>query len=389
MVSFDNTEIAFRHKTDADLRRARFLFTTLGKKWMVDTGKTLTGLAFSLHLPVKPIIKATLFRQFVGGENIEECSRTSEILARYGVGTILDYSVEGKEDEQSFDATTRELIRTVEKAATVDHIPFAVFKVTGICSTALLTKLNRGESLSAEEQAAWERAHARVLSICSLAAEKKVKVLIDAEESWIHEPIDRLAGEMMERFNKTEALIYNTTQMYRHDRLQYIRNLHTEARERGYKIGLKIVRGAYMEKERAYAAENGLPDPIQPDKAASDADYNAALEYCTEHMDDFAICAGTHNERSSLLLVQLMEKYGIRPQDERVYFAQLLGMSDNLSFNLSHAGYHVAKYVPYGPVKELMPYLFRRAEENTSVKGQTGRELSLIEKEILRRKNKK
>jgi len=386
MVSFDNTEIAFRHKTNADLRSAGFLFYTLSKKWMVDSGKTLSNLAFSLHLPVKPIIKATLFRQFVGGENIGECSRTSEVLARYGVGTILDYSVEGKEDESSFDATTREIIRTVEKAAAVTHIPFAVFKVTGLCSSELLRKLNAGDELNTAEQQAWSRACERVHNICRIAAEKKVKVLIDAEESWIHKPIDRLAEEMMALFNRSEVLIYNTTQMYRHDRLQYIKELHVRALESGYKVGLKIVRGAYMEKERAYAAGHGLPDPIQPDKAASDADYNAALEYCTAHIADFAICAGTHNEHSCQLLIQLMQKYGIASGDERIYFAQLLGMSDNLSFNLAHAGYNVAKYVPYGPVKELMPYLFRRAEENTSVKGQTGRELSLIRREISRRK---
>lgn len=389
MVQFDNTEIAFKHKSTTELKKAQFLFGVLASKPLVDIGKGLTNLAFALHLPIKPIIKATLFKQFVGGESIEECDKTAETLAKFGIGTILDYSVEGKSDEASFDAATEEILKTVERAHQKPYIPFAVFKVTGLCKFEILEKVNFNKPLSPEEQIAWEKAQARVDKICGLAYQYKCKVLIDAEETWIQETIDRLAEQMMKKYNREEAIIYNTTQMYRHDRLAYIKAQYEIAVKEGYKLGLKIVRGAYMEKEREYAAEHGLVDPIQPNKEASDRDFNAAVQFAIEHLDHMAICAGTHNEESCQRLVQLIEKHNIAHNDKRVYFAQLLGMSDNLSFNLSNAGFNVAKYVPYGPVSELMPYLFRRAEENTSVKGQTSRELSLIQKEIKRRKGKK
>lgn len=386
MIQFENTEIAFKHKSTSDLKKAKFLFGMLASKSLVDIGKTLTNVAFTLHLPIKPIIKATLFKQFVGGETIEECEKTSQTLAQFGVGTILDYSVEGKISEESFDATTAEIIKTVDKAHQTEHIPFAVFKVTGLCRIELLEKLNFNKAISPQEQLSWENTERRVDEICQKAYSNGCKVLIDAEETWIQEPIDRLAEQMMAKYNKESVIVYNTTQMYRHDRLAYIKEQHQIALKEGYKIGLKIVRGAYMEKEREFAVENGLVDPIQPNKEATDNDFNAAVQYCMENIDSIAFCAGTHNEESCQKLVSLIEKHQIKSNDKRVYFAQLLGMSDNLSFNLSHATYNVAKYVPYGPVSELMPYLFRRAEENTSVKGQTSRELALIQKEITRRK---
>lgn len=385
MIAFDNTEMAFRHKSNSDLKKARFLFRTLASKPMVEIGKRLTQLAFFLHIPIKPLIKATLFKQFVGGESIDSCRKTSETLAKYGVGTILDYSVEGKEDADSFDATMREIIDTLEQARVHDYIPFAVFKPSGLCESAVLMKLQKGKTLNANEEKAWANACERMEKICETAHRYGCRILIDAEETWIQDPIDRMVEQLMQKFNRENTIVYNTLQMYRHDRIAYLEKITAHARQNGYKVGLKIVRGAYMEKEREYAAEMGLPDPIQPNKEACDRDYDASLKFCVENIDIVSLCAGTHNEKSSAFLVDLMEKNGISKEDSRIYFAQLLGMSDHISFNLANAGYNVVKYVPYGPVRELMPYLFRRAEENTSVKGQTGRELTLIQNELKRR----
>lgn len=388
MISFDNTENAFAGKSDGALKKAHFLFSMIGRNWVVSMGKPLTNLAFTLHLPVKGIIRNTIFRQFVGGESIEKCEATIAYLHQYHIGTILDYSVEGQEDEASFEAATEELLHTVAKAKEDARIPFAVFKVSGIARSAILEKVSAGKNLSDAETGEWQRVTARVHELCRRAHEAQTPILVDAEESWIQQAIDDLALEMMRRYNREKPIVYNTTQMYRHDRLAYIRSLFATAEQENFHIGLKIVRGAYMEKERDRAAEKGYPDPIQPDKQSTDRDFNKALRFCTEHVGRIAICAGTHNEESSRMLVDLISEHQIGKQHPHIYFAQLLGMSDHISFNLSQAGYNVAKYVPYGPVKEVMPYLIRRAEENTSVKGQTGRELSLIKKELIRRRRK-
>ncbi len=390
MISFDDTEIAFKYKSTRDLKRAYTMFKLVGKSWLVRFGKWMTPIAFKLRLPIQGIIRATIFRQFCGGESIDECDDTIKTLYDYRVGTILDYSVEGMSIESDFDGTCDEIVGTIKKAKN-NHpaIPFAVFKVTGISRHGLLEKLNdEAAEITAEERQEFAAVLQRVDRICAYAYEADTPVFIDAEESWIQNTIDRLAETMMVKYNKKRAIVYNTFQMYRHDRLDYMRKKLDEAQREGFKIGAKVVRGAYMEKERERAAEMDYPSPIQPDKITCDQDFDASLELLIENLDHCAFCCGTHNEESNILLTELMEKHHIDQRDERIYFAQLLGMSDNISFNLSHENYQVAKYVPYGPVKDVMPYLLRRATENTSVGGQTGRELQLISNEWRRRKGK-
>lgn len=383
MISFDNTENAFRAKSNAELRRSFLLFKLIGNPVLVKAGASLGPLGIKLGF--KGLIKSTIFRQFVGGETIEECSRTIAELGKYGIGTILDYSVEGKESEEDFDNCLNETIATILKARGDANIPFCVFKVTGLARFELLEKVSAARVLSSEEDKEWQKVKERVSKICRTAAENDQPIFIDAEESWIQNAIDRLAEENMQSCNKKSAIVYNTFQMYRHDRLLYLKESYEKARSENYFVGAKLVRGAYMEKERKRAQEMHYPSPIQPNKEASDRDYDAALRFCVENIEGIALCAGTHNESSSLLLVELMKEKNIQPGDKRIYFSQLLGMSDHISYNLSLGGYNVAKYVPYGPVKDVLPYLIRRAQENTSVKGQTGRELSLIIKEKKRR----
>ena len=385
-ISFDNTEIAFASKSDADLNRSYLLFTMVSRTTWVKIGKRFTNIAFSLRLPIAGLIKATIFKQFCGGENIDDCANAIKALGDYKIGTILDYSVEGKEAEEEFDKTAGETLDTIKRAAGDSNIPFCVFKVTGLARFALLEKVSAQAQLNTQEEKEWQKVKDRVLRICAQAAATGVPIFIDAEESWIQSAIDALADEMMSQFNKQKAIVYNTVQLYRKDRLEFIKKSHSLAQKNAYLLGLKLVRGAYMEKERERATAMNYQNPIQNSKEDSDRDYNAALDYCLEHINEIAICAGTHNEKSSLHLVELMKKFKVPANDNRVYFSQLLGMSDHISYNLAQAGYNVAKYVPYGPVKDVLPYLIRRAEENTSVKGQTGRELSLIIKEKQRRK---
>jgi len=389
MITFDNTEIAFESKSDKDLNRAYQLFKLIGNRNLVKIGKPLANFALNVGLPVKGIIRSTIFAQFCGGETINECDQTINNLGKFGIGTILDYSVEGKTTDKDFEDTTNEIIATILKGTNNPYIPFAVFKVTGISRFELLEKANDGvEKLTEAELAEYNHLLERVDRICKTGFEKDVPVFIDAEETWIQDTIDRIAYDMMLKYNKEKAIVYNTVQIYRHDRLAYLHKEIEASKRDGIKYGVKLVRGAYMEKERVRAVEKGYPSPIQPNKAACDKDYNAALEFLISEIDHMALCAGSHNEESALLLTQIIEKHGVQKNDKRVYFAQLLGMSDHISYNLSKEGYNVAKYVPYGPIKEVMPYLLRRADENTSVAGQTGRELSLIIKERKRRKSK-
>jgi proline dehydrogenase len=386
MISFNNTEIAFKHKSNADLRRANFLFSVMANPGLVKMGKGVTRFGLNVGLPIKGMIKSTIFKQFCGGETIEECTSTINSLWKSHVGTILDYSVEGKTSPEDFEATTQEIIATITKAHRNPGIPFAVFKITGIGLFGILEKSNDGlDTLTAEEKAAYDGIFERVDRICKAGFDSNVPVFIDAEETWIQDTIDRMAHQMMERYNHEKAIVFNTVQLYRHDRLAFLKASVAWAKEQQLHYGVKLVRGAYMEKERKRAAENGYPSPIQPDKETCDREYDEALEFLTDNRENMALCAGSHNEHSSAYLADLMDKKGIDKTDKRFYFAQLLGMSDHISFTLAHAGYNVAKYVPYGPVKEVIPYLFRRADENTSVKGQTGRELSLIKQERARR----
>ena len=383
MISFENTENAFKSKSDGDLNRSYWLFKLIGNPLLVAAGAAFGPLA--LKVGFKGLIKSTIFRQFVGGENINDCSRTIDHLARFNIGTILDYSVEGKESEEDFEHCVQETIGAIEKAKGNVNIPFCVFKVTGLARVALLEKVSAENPLSSQEQAEWERVRARVRKISSAASQAAQPLFVDAEESWIQPAIDALANENMAEFNKNSVIVYNTFQLYRHDRLQYLITSYEKAQSGAYHLGAKLVRGAYMEKERARALSNNYPSPIQATKEKTDADYDTALKFCIDHLDRMAVCAGTHNEKSSAYLVKLLNEKGISTNDTRVCFSQLLGMSDHISFNLSLSAYNVAKYVPYGPVAEVLPYLIRRARENTSVKGQTGRELSLIMKEKKRR----
>lgn len=353
---------------------------------MVALGKVLVKFALALRIPIGWAMRKNIFEQFCGGETIANCAETTRVLDNYNIGTILDYSVEGKENEADFDATTEEILRTVETAHGSPHIPFCVFKTTGVARFALLAKVNSGAALSAKEEAEFARVKARIDRIAHRAHEARTPVFIDAEESWIQDTIDRLVHELMERYNTESAIVFNTAQLYRHDRLKFLEEAITEAQKKGYHYGVKLVRGAYMEKERDRAADKGYPSPIQPTKKATDRDFDASVDLCLKNLHSVAICAGTHNEESSLRLARRMDELGIDRADKRIFFAQLYGMSDHISFNLSHAGYNVAKYVPYGPIREVIPYLIRRAEENTSVKGQTGRELGLILRERKRRK---
>lgn len=384
-LSFENTEIAFRHSTNKDLNRAYWLFKIINVNFLVKIGPPITNFAMKIGLPIKSLIKTTIFNHFCGGETIEECSKTTANLAAGGVGTILDYSVEGEDSEQVFDNTRDEIIRTILTAAKGKNIPLTVFKVTGVARFALLEKLDAGLKLSIEEQLEWQTAQDRVLAICEMAHSEGVPVMIDAEESWIQKTIDLLALNMMRFFNKEKGIVYNTYQLYRHDKLASLIADHAVAEEEGFILGAKIVRGAYMEKERKRAEEQGYQSPIQPNKESTDRDYNDAIIYCADNVDNIAFVAGTHNEDSCRLLADLLNEKKIAHKNPHVYFSQLLGMSDNLSFNLANANYNVAKYVPYGPVKAVLPYLFRRAQENTAIAGQMSRELSLISKERKRR----
>jgi len=385
-LSFENTEIAFRNSTNTDLKRAYWLFRMININFLVKIGPPITNLAMKIGLPIKSIIKGTIFKHFCGGETIEECDNTIKKLYNGGVGTILDYSVEGEDEEHIFDATHDEIIKTIKRAAGDKAVPITVFKVTGVGRFGLLEKLDAKEQLSAQEIAEWEKVQARVLAICSKAYESGVPVMIDAEETWIQDTIDMLALNMMRKFNKEKIIVYNTYQIYRHDKLASLKHDHNITVKEGFILGAKLVRGAYMEKERRRAAEMGYECLIQPDKTSTDRDYDAALNFCTDNLNNLAFVAGTHNENSCRLLANLLNEKKILHNHPHVYFSQLLGMSDNLSFNLADAGYNVAKYVPYGPVKAVLPYLFRRAQENTAIAGQMSRELGLIIKERKRRR---
>ena len=389
MISFDNTEVAFSSKSKSDLKRAYWLFRIIASPAVVKFGKRATNIALKLHLPISAPIKATIFRQFCGGETIAECDRTIADLGKFGIGTILDYSVEGKTSDEDFDQTVDIIIQTIHRAANDPHIPFAVFKVTGIGRHDLIEKASTsGYTPTPEEQEEIDVIVSRIDLICKAAHETGTSVFIDAEESWIQDAIDQWTFDMMLKYNKEQCIVFNTLQMYRHDRLAFLNECISLAKENKVKYGIKLVRGAYMEKERARAIEKGYPSPIQATKADTDKDYNAGLKIILDNRSIFSLCAGTHNEDSSILLMNLMQEAQIDPQNEQFYFAQLLGMSDHISYNVAHAKYHVAKYVPFGPVKEVLPYLLRRADENTSVAGQTGRELSLIMKELDRRAGK-
>ena len=402
-ISFDNTEYAFDYKSDKELKKAHFLFKIMGTPALVNLGLKITPAAIKMHIPfTKTIIRKTIFNQFVGGETLEETARVADKLEKYHVQVILDYGVEGGENgEEGFDHATEEFIRVINYAATQHNIPFMSIKVTGIVRFGLLEKMDTAmhnsegtlmkryyavvESLSSEEREEWHRVVNRLLKICEMASQKNIGVLVDAEETWIQDPVDALTILMMDTYNKGKVVVYNTIQLYRHDRLAFLKDSYTAAAERNFILGAKLVRGAYMDKERKRALDLGYPSPIQPNKESCDNDYNEAVAFCVDHLDSIALIVASHNEYSNLYCTKLLDEKGLSHDHPHVHFSQLFGMSDNITFNLAKFGCRVSKYLPFGPIKDVIPYLMRRAQENSSVAGQTGRELGLIEKELKRR----
>lgn len=385
---FNNTQVAFSLKSDTELDRAYFLFKMISNQPLVRIGTAVTNFALKANLPVEGLIRATVFDHFCGGVNEVDCLSVVDKMYTKGVSSVLDYSVEGKEEEDQFDAALEMTLKTIEFAEERQAIPFAVFKPTGFGRFELYEKLGEKQVLTPEEQAEWNRVVERFDLVCKDAHSKNVALLIDGEESWMQDAADDLVTEMMRKYNKEKAIVFNTLQMYRWDRVDYLKKLHEQAKNEGFFIGMKLVRGAYMEKEIARAEEKGYSSPICASKEDTDENYDAAVRYMIEHLNMMSIFAGTHNESSTYTLMELMQQKGIKTNDDRIWFGQLYGMSDNISYNLAAHGYNVAKYLPFGPVKDVMPYLIRRAEENTSVAGQTSRELTLIKTERDRRKGK-
>ena len=393
-LSLNNTQNAFAYKSNTDLRKAKWLFSVIQNPWIVSLGTRLTPMLMKSGLPINGLIRNTIFNQFVGGETLEESARVTKMLGAYGVQVILDYGVEAKEGDASFDAVTEQFIEAIEFAATQDNIPFVSVKLTGLSSMHLLERLNEAPRLrsgvhdSESDDAAWNRLRERMYAICDVAEENGVGILIDAEETWIQDPIDRLAIELMGVYNKEKVVVYNTYQLYRSDRLRFLKLSHKIAQEGNFILGAKLVRGAYMEKERARAEKMSYPSPIQMDKSATDADFDEAVLYCLDHVDQIALILASHNEASNLKCAQLMQAKNLPNHHPHIHFSQLYGMSDHISFNMAAEGYKVSKYLPYGPLQDVVPYLMRRAQENSSVNGQTNRELLLIRQEIARRKAK-
>ncbi len=387
-IDFTNTKVAFEHMTDGELRKAHWLFKIMNNRLLVDLGSKIGLQALKWNIPMtETVIKNTIYEQFCGGESLEGTQPTIDHLFENETLTILDYGAEAKESDADFDRTKEEVIKGLIFAAKNESVPVVSTKITGLARFALLQKVQEEKELTPDEQAEWERAISRINDICRKGEELfNVGLFFDAEETWIQDTLDAIVEEMMEKYNTKKAIVYNTFQMYRHDRLEYLKEQHGVAKGKGYILGAKLVRGAYMEKERERAQGMGYEDPIQKDKEATDQDYDAALEYCIRNHEDIASCNASHNEESAQLQVKLMSELGLDKAHPHLNFCQLYGMSDHLTFNISKAGFNGAKYVPYGPVKEVIPYLIRRAQENSSVTGDMGREFKLISMEFRRRK---
>ena len=385
---FDNTQIAFSLKSDTELDRAYFLFKLIDNQPLVRIGTAVTNFALKANLPVEGLIRATVFDHFCGGVNEDDCISVVDKMYSKGVSSVLDYSVEGKEEEGQFDAVLEKTLKLIDFAKEKRAIPFAVFKPSGFGRLALYQDIGEGKKLNTDETEEWNRVVARFEKVCKTSYDSDVALLIDSEESWMQDAVDNLVEEMMQKYNKSKPIVYNTLQMYRWDRLDYLKKLHAKAKKEEFFIGMKLVRGAYMEKENERAIEKGYPTPICASKEATDENYNAAVKYMVDNIDSMSLFEGTHNESSTYFLMDLIEEKGLKTNDDRIWFGQLYGMSDNISYNLAANGYNVAKYLPFGPVKDVMPYLIRRAEENTSVAGQTSRELAMIKAERDRRKGK-
>jgi proline dehydrogenase len=384
-ISFEDTSIAFSSRSDKELRRMQFLFSSMSREFLTKIGTFFVKTALNLKLPVKPVIKNLLFRQFCGGETLEECQSTISFLSGYKINTILDYAVEGESNDSAYEETVSKVLETIKLDSSSPDISFSVFKLSGLAPFSLLEKVQKGENLNEEEQKSFEKLRQRVDLLCKSASDYNVSLMVDAEESWIQDTIDALVMEMMKKYNRDRAVVYNTFQMYRADMMYNLRQALEAAKFENFKLGVKLVRGAYMEKERKRAKELGYLSPIHSSKKETDEAFDEALSFCIENKDRIFLCCGSHNEKSNYLLTELMERKNISADDPGIWFSQLYGMSDHISFNLAHAGYNVAKYVPYGPVEAVIPYLFRRAEENKAITG-GGRELEMVKKEIKRRK---
>ena len=383
---FADTQKAFALKSDSELDRALFLFELIKRESLVKIGAAFTQFFLNAHLPVERLIRATVFDHFCGGISKKDCLNIIEKMHSKNVYSVLDYSSEGKNTEEQFDLTLLKIISNIEFAKFNEAVPFVVFKPSGFGNVDLYRKVSSGVTLSSLEELHWKRIFDRFDTVCGKVKKNNIPLLIDAEESWIQKAADELVENMMALYNKEQAIVFCTLQMYRTDRLDYLKSLYQKAIEEGFTIGAKLVRGAYLEKERLRAAEMAYTDPICKNKKTTDNQFNNALEYILNHSEHISLFAGTHNEKSCLQMISLMEKKKLNNRHPKVWFGQLYGMSDHISYNLSHLNYNVAKYLPYGPVRDVMPYLIRRAEENTSVAGQTSRELELIKKEISRRK---
>lgn len=383
---FEDTSTAFSLKSDSELERAYFLFKMIANEPLVKLGTAVTNFALKARLPVDGLIRATVFDHFCGGVSEEDCMSVVDKMWAEGVSSVLDYSVEGKETEDPLDAALEKNLKILDFVKELDSIPFAVFKPSGYGRLTLFQKISEGKPLTKKEKEEWGRVVGRFDATCKKAYDLDVPLLIDAEESWMQDAADDLVEEMMLKYNKEKAIVFNTLQLYRWDRLDYLKELNKKAQKENFKIGIKTVRGAYMEKENERAEENKYPTPICATKADTDVNYDATVAYIVDHLDRISLFSGTHNELSSYKLMELMEEKGIAHNDNRIWFGQLFGMSDHISFNLAKKGFNVAKYLPFGPVRDVMPYLIRRAEENTSVAGQTNRELELLKKERIRRK---
>lgn len=388
MINFENTEIAFAYRSNSELKKAYWLFNMIASPRLVKIGKHFIKFSNKLHIPINWAIRPTIYKQFCGGITLDECLPLANNLAKYGVTSILDYSSEGQETVEAFQHVLNEISYSIDLAKKNHNISYTVFKPSALAREELLVKASTDNTLTETEKKELDDFKFRLDILCKRAHEANVRILIDAEDHSYLKIVDDCTVELMKKYNKENAIVFITLQMYRWDRLDYLKDLIAEARISGYKPGVKLVRGAYMERERKRAAEMGYPSPIYPDKASSDAGFNGALKLCVENIDIVSLFSGTHNEQSCEYLVNLMAEKNLQPGDKRIFFSQLLGMSDHLSFNIAAAGYNVSKYIPYGPVREVLPYLIRRAEENTSVAGQTGRELRLITKELHRRKIK-
>lgn len=390
MLDFNNTEIAFSSKSQSELKNAYLLFNTIKYPWLVKCASIASKIALKIHFPLAWAVKPTLYKQFVGGETLDDSTKAIDHLRRFNVRSTLDFSAEGEQTPDGIQATFEETMRSIDFAKENDNLAYAVFKPSTITTDELLAKASEKRSeLTIEEVKAFREFKERFMAFCQRAYDNDVRLIVDAEDYCFQDALDELTDEAMRKFNKKRAIVFATLQMYRHDRMPYLRRILDDATKRGYIAGVKFVRGAYMEAERARAEALGYPDPICKDKKTTDDNFNAAVRFTMDHLDHFEMFMGTHNEESNYILAQLMDEKGIKRDDSRIFFAQLLGMSDNISFNLANEGYNVTKYVPYAPVRDVLPYLIRRAEENTSVAGQTSRELKMLQAELNRRKQAK